>query len=255
MGYNLILVEEKEDYAVITLNRPDRRNALNPEIVSEIGQAVEELLPKENLRSLMITGSGDKAFSAGADLASGFSGDVGGLIDSFHQTLSKIENGPKPVVAAINGHAFGGGCELSMACHFRLIQKGARIGLTESTLGIIPGAGGTQRMPRLIGVAKALDYMIFGKQLEAEEALRVGLVHQVVDDAKAAGEELCRKLAERAPVATRCILEAVIQGVQVPMEQALKIEKERFLQVVKTSDAAEGIQAFFQKRKPQFKGR
>lgn len=254
MEYQNILLEKKEHYGVITLHRPPA-NALNVAIIDEFSHAVDQLVSDSALRSILFTGSGDRIFCAGADLGSGFSGDVDSLMHKFHSTFSKIEESPKPVIAAMNGHALGGGCELALACHFRILQRGARIGLTETNLGIIPGAGGTQRMPRTIGKAKALDLMIFGKQVEAEEALKIGLVHQVADDAFAAAVALAEAIRERAPIATQSILEAVVQGMQKPLDEALQIEVECFKRVVKTSDAAEGIQAFFQKRKPSFTGK
>lgn len=257
MSYKTIKIEKQESFAVVTIDRPPA-NAINVELVQEIGQAFPELEKDENLRSIILTGAGEKIFSAGADLGSGFGGDVDALINGFHTSLLKIERCSKPVIAALNGHAFGGGCEISLACHFRILKKTARIGLTESNLGIIPGAGGTQRMPRVIGRAKALEYMIFGKQVPADEALAVGLVTalseegKVLDDAK----EFARRLAERAPLATKFLIDCVSRGMEAPIEDALyKIEKGNFMQVVKTSDAAEGIQAFFQKRKAEFKGK
>lgn len=253
MAYKHILVEEREHYGLITINRPPA-NALNTEIIGEFSEAMDQLLAQKALRSIIFTGSGEKIFCAGADLSSGFSGDIGELADNFHKTFLKIERSPKPVIAAINGHALGGGCELSLACHFRIMKKGARIGLTETNLGIIPGAGGTQRLPRVIGYARALELMIFGKQLEAQEALQIGLVHQVVEDVLSAAVALAEKIKERAPIATECVIQSVMRGMGRPLPEALEVEKEQFVRVIKTSDAIEGIQAFFQKRKPEFKG-
>jgi enoyl-CoA hydratase/carnithine racemase len=161
------------------------------------------------------------------------------------------------VIAAMNGHALGGGCEIAMACHLRVLKEGARMGQTESNLGIIPGFGGTQRMARLVGRGKALEHMILGTQIPAAECLALGLVNhvskdrQTLDDAKA----LARKIATRPPIATRLIIEAVDDGLAAPIDQALEIETRAFMKVLRTEDASEGIQAFFGKRDPQFKGK
>jgi enoyl-CoA hydratase len=161
------------------------------------------------------------------------------------------------VIAAINGHALGGGCEIAMGCHIRILKETARMGQTESNLGIIPGYGGTQRLPRLVGRGLALEHLILGTQIPAAECFRIGLVNRVskegqtLDDAKA----LARDLAKRPPIATRLLIEAVDDGIQAPIDQALEIETRAFLQSLKTEDAGEGIQAFFQKRPAEFKGR
>jgi enoyl-CoA hydratase/carnithine racemase len=171
--------------------------------------------------------------------------------------LRKIERFPKPVIAAVNGHALGGGCEIAMACHIRIMKETARIGQTESNLGIIPGYGGTQRFPRLIGRAKALEHLILGTQIPAAEALALGLVNRLskegetLSDAKA----LARQIAKRPPVATRLIIQATDDGLNTDIDHGLEAETRAFLEVLKTEDAAEGIQAFFQKREAQFKGK
>ena len=164
---------------------------------------------------------------------------------------------PKPVIAAINGHALGGGCEIAMACHFRLLKEGARMGQTESNLGIIPGFGGTQRMPRLIGKTKALEFMILGTQIPAVECLALGLVNRHTKEGETLNEAkaLARQIGKRPPVATALIIEAVYDGLESPIERALEIETRAFLETLRTEDAAEGIQAFFAKREAQFKGR
>ena len=255
MAYETLVVAREESFAVITLNRPPA-NAISAQLVHELNAAFGEFIDDASVRSLIVTGSGDRIFCAGADLGSAFSG---GNVDDFirfgNSVLRKIERYPKPVIAAMNGHALGGGCEIAMACHFRLLKEGARMGQTESNLGIIPGFGGTQRMPRLIGRAKALEFMILGTQVPAEECLALGLVNRLsqegrtLDDAKA----LARQIAKRPPIATRLILEAVDDGLAAPIDQALEIETRHFTKVLRTEDAAEGIQAFFGKREPQFK--
>src|SRR5437667_11528427 len=257
MAYETLLVDRDDGFAVITLNRPPA-NAISEALVHELDAALGAFVEDESVRSVVITGAGDKIFCAGADLGSAF---TGGNVDSFirlgNSVLRKIERYPKPVIAAMNGHALGGGCEIAMACHLRLLKEGARMGQTESNLGIIPGFGGTQRMPRLIGRTKALEYLILGTQIPAAECLALGLVNRLskdaetLDDAKA----LARQIANRPPLATRLILEAVDDGLEAPIDQALEMETRAFIKSLRTEDAGEGIQAFFGKREPQFKGR
>jgi enoyl-CoA hydratase/carnithine racemase len=207
---------------------------------------------------LIITGAGDRIFCGGADLGSAFSGgDVEAFIRFGNSVMRKMERFPKPIIAAINGHAMGGGCEIAMACHLRLLKETARMGQTESNLGIIPGYGGTQRLPRLIGRTKALEFLLLGTQIPAAECLSLGLVNRLskegetLDDAKA----LARQLAARAPLATAAILEAVDEGLEAPMARSIDVEIDAFMPTLRSEDAAEGIQAFFAKRPPDFKGR
>jgi len=257
MALETLLVSREESFAIITLNRPPA-NAISEPLVRELNDAVSGLADDDRLRAVIITGAGDRIFCAGADLGSAFSG---GNVDAFirvgNSVLRTIERFPKPVIAAMNGHALGGGCEIAMACHLRLLKEGARMGQTESNLGIIPGFGGTQRMTRLIGRAKALEHMILGTQIPAAECLALGLVNhvskegQTLEDAKT----LARQIAKRPPIATRLIIEAVDDGLEAPIDQALEVETRAFLKVLRTEDAAEGIQAFLGKREPQFNGR
>ena len=257
MAYETLLIAREDGFAIVTLNRPPA-NAISEQLVHELDAALGELIEDESVRALIISGAGDKIFCAGADLGSAFSG---GNVDLFirfgNSVLRRIERAPKPVIAAMNGHALGGGCEIAMACHLRLLREGARMGQTESNLGIIPGFGGTQRMPRLIGRTKALEFMILGTQISSEECLALGLVNRlskegrVLDDAKT----LARQIAKRPPIATRLILAAVDDGLEAPIDQALEIETRHFTRVLRTEDAAEGIQAFFGKREPHFRGK
>lgn len=256
MGFETLLFAREESFAVITLNRPPA-NAISEALVRELNDALASVETDEAVRAVIVTGAGDRIFCAGADLGSAFSG---GNLDAFirfgNGVLRKIERFPKPVIAALNGHALGGGCEIAMACHFRLLKESARMGQTESNLGIIPGFGGTQRMPRLIGRTRALEFLILGTQIPAPDCLTLGLVNRLtregetLDDAKA----LARQIAARPPIATRLILESVDDGLQAPIDQALEIETRAFLETLRTEDAAEGIQAFFAKREPRFKG-
>src|SRR6266568_8498702 len=257
MPYETMNVSREESFAVITLNRPPA-NAISETLIKELNAALSELEPDLAVKCLIITGAGDRIFCAGADLGSAFAGpDVGSFLRFGNSVLRRIERFPKPVIAAINGHALGGGCEISMACHIRILKQSARMGQTESNLGIIPGYGGTQRLPRLVGRGLALEHLILGTQIPAQECHRIGLVNRLskegetLNDAKA----LAREIVKRPPVATRLIIEAVDDGYHASIDQALEIETRAFDKVLKTEDAGEGIQAFFQKRSPEFKGR
>jgi enoyl-CoA hydratase/carnithine racemase len=257
MAFETLLLVREANVVIITLNRPPA-NAISERLMQELNEALASVEQDDGVRAVIITGSGDRIFCAGADLGSAFSG---GSVDAFirfgNGVLRRIERFPKPVIAAINGHALGGGCEIAMACHLRLLKSSARMGQTESNLGIIPGFGGTQRMTRLIGRTKALEFMILGMQVPAQECLALGLVNRLsadgatLDDAKA----LAAQIAKRPPIATRLILEAVDDGLEAPIDQALEIEARAFLKTLRTEDAAEGIQAFFAKREAEFKGR
>ncbi len=257
MPFETLIVTKEDGFSIITLNRPPA-NAISEALMKELNEAVSSIQTDDAVRAAILTGAGDKIFCAGADLGSAFSG---GHVDTFirfgNSVLRKIERSPKPVIAALNGHALGGGCEIAMACHFRLLKETARMGQTESNLGIIPGYGGTQRLPRLIGRTKALEFLILGTQISAQECQALGLVNRLckegetLNDAKA----LARQIAKRPPIATRLIIEAVDDGLEAPIDKALEIETRAFLQTFRTEDAAEGIQAFFGKREPSFKGK
>ena len=210
------------------------------------------------IRALIITGAGEKGFSAGFDIKTAGTPEAEKTPARGHEVFRRIEKCSKPVIAAINGFALGGGCELSMSCHFRIMVDSERavVGQPEIDLGIIPGWGGTQRLPRLVGKTKALEMLILGTRIRAPEAQSIGLITKVsqpgelMDDAK----EFARTLAKKAPVAVRIILDAVTRGLEVTLDEGLKIELEGSLQVGKTKDAMEGMMAFVQKREPDFKG-
>ena len=257
MAYETLLFAREERFAVVTLNRPPA-NAISEPLMRELNAALSSVENDDDVRSLIITGTGDRIFCAGADLGSAFSGgDVDTFIRFGNAVVRRIERFPKPVIAAMNGHALGGGCEIAMACHFRLLKETARMGQTESNLGITPGFGGSQRLPRLVGRTKALEFLIMGTQVPASECLALGLVNRLtkegetLNDAKA----LARQIAKRPPIATRLIIEAVDEGLEAPIDKAIDIEVRAFLKSLKTEDASEGIQAFFAKREPSFKGR
>ena len=256
MAYETILLAREESFAVITLNRPPM-NAINETLMRDLNAALSELQADDAVRSLIITGAGDRIFCAGADLGSAFTGDITAFLRFGNSVIRRIERFPKPVIAAINGHALGGGCEIAMGCHLRILRESARMGQTESNLGIIPGYGGTQRMPRLIGRGLALEHLILGTQIPAQECYRIGLVNRLakegetLEDAKA----LARELAKRPPIATRVLIEAVDDGLEAPIDKGIEVEIRAFDRVIRTEDAAEGLQAFFQKRPAAFKGK
>jgi enoyl-CoA hydratase/carnithine racemase len=257
MAYETLILDREESFAVITLNRPPA-NAISEALIHELNVALNAVQTDDAVRAVVITGSGDRIFCGGADLGSAFSGgDIEAFIRFGNSVMRKIERFPKPIIAAINGHAMGGGCEIAMACHLRLLKETARMGQTESNLGIIPGYGGTQRLPRLIGRTKALEYLLLGTQISAAECLALGLVNRLckegetLSDAKA----LARQLAKRAPLASAAIIKAVDEGLEAPMARSIDVELDAFLPTLRSEDAAEGIQAFFAKREPEFKGR
>jgi enoyl-CoA hydratase/carnithine racemase len=257
MAYETLLFSREETFAVITLNRPPA-NAISEQVMKDLADAIASVERDDSVRSVILTGSGDRIFCAGADLGSAFSG---GSVEAFirfgNGVLRRMERFPKPIIAAMNGHALGGGCEIAMACHFRVLKAGARMGQTESSLGIIPGYGGTQRLPRLIGRTKALEFLILGTQIPAEECLALGLVNRLSKEGEVLGDAraLARQIAGRPPIATRLLIEAVDDGLEEPIDKAIEIETRAFLETLRTEDAAEGIQAFFARREPEFRGK
>ena len=257
MAYETLLLSREDSIAVITLNRPPA-NAISEPLIRELNLALIELQGDAAVRAVVITGSGDRIFCGGADLGSAFSGgDVEGFIRFGNSVMRKMERFPKPIVAAINGHAMGGGCEIAMACHLRLLKETARMGQTESNLGIIPGYGGTQRLPRLIGRTKALEFLLLGTQIPAAECLSLGLVNRLCKEGETLNDAraLARQLAGRAPLAMEAIIKAVDEGLDAPMARSIDVELDAFMPTLRSEDAAEGIQAFFAKREPEFKGR
>ena len=262
MAYETILVsmDPKTHVATLTLNRPDRLNTITPQMIEEIDRALAGLERDEGVRCLVITGAGEKAFSAGADVTS--FGDVSkshkvwALSKRTQEVFTRLANFPKPTIAAIDGYAFGGGCELALACDFRIVSRRSKIGQTEVNLGLIPGAGGTQRLVRLIGLAKAKELVLLGSRLTAEEAGAVGLVTRVVDNDAfhASVRELAEKLAKGPPVALRLAKSLLNRAADMPLDAALEAESAAFGLVTSTEDIFEGIQAFMEKREPKFKG-
>ncbi|AGX03340.1 MULTISPECIES: enoyl-CoA hydratase-related protein [Bacillaceae] len=246
--------------AIITLNRPEALNAFNYETLEELQRTVEDIRINPDVRVVIFTGAGDKAFSVGADLKERKTlsqTDVKRNVYKIGEVFSLIESLPQPTIAAINGFAFGGGMELALSCDFRLAAQGTKMGLTETSLAIIPGAGGTQRLPRLIGQAKALELILTARRLTSEEALHYGLLTKAVPLDQLLEE--CLKLAEEmlanGPVALQQAKFAVKQGMNADLQTGLQIERKAYEVTIPTEDRLEALQAFSEKRKPEFKGR
>lgn len=257
--YENILVEIREAVAVITLNRPKVLNALNAATLNELGEALGELSADTAVRAILLTGAGEKAFAAGADiqeLAQVSALDGQALALRGQRLFDRIENCGKPVIACINGFALGGGCELALACTFRIASETAKFGQPEVKLGLIPGYGGSQRLPRLVGKGAALRMILTGEMIPALEALRIGLVEEVVapDQLLTRGEQIARIIAAQAPLAVAKSLEAVYAGYDLPLRQALDLEAGLFGLCCATGDKAEGTKAFLEKRPAEWKG-
>jgi enoyl-CoA hydratase len=260
MSYDTLLLARDGAVATITLNRPAALNALNRQTIDELRRAVLEVRQDESVRVLVVTGAGEKAFVAGADikeLAEGTPLDGREIALRGQHVFDLIENLGKPSIAAINGFALGGGCELAMSCTFRVAADTAKLGLPETSLGIIPGYGGTQRLPRLVGRDRALDLILTGRMVPAEEALNIGLVTRVVPAALLAEEVrgFSQTLASRPPVAVRLAMDAVNRGVEMGLGDGCALEATLFGLVTATDDMKEGTRAFVEKRKPLFTGR
>jgi enoyl-CoA hydratase len=255
-----LTVERDGAVAVVTINRPKVLNALNTATLAELAAAMAALGADGDVRCVILTGAGDKSFVAGADINElAAQSPVGGREHALkgQQVLDTVEHLGKPVIAAINGYALGGGCELAMACTIRIAADRARMGQPEINLGLIPGYGGTQRLARLVGSGRALELMLTGDQIPAAEALRIGLVNRVVPaaDLMAESRALAAAIAAKPPVAVRYILEAVHRGMQLPLREAEVFEATLFGLAASTEDMREGTAAFLQKRKPGFKGK
>ncbi len=262
---NILVEKDAENkIAKIIINRPQRLNALSIDTLDEIFEALRKLEKDDEVRVVIITGAGDRAFSAGFDLQSAMQDPSmlapanSMMIASKGQwVFTQIERFPKPVIAAINGYAFGGGCELALACDFRIMKRGAKIGLTELSLALIPGWGGTQRLPKIVGIAKAKELIMLAKRLDADEAEKIGLVHKAVDPEKFEEEvmALAKQLAEGPPIALRAAKYAINFGYELPAEIGQAIEAAYFGIATGTQDVIEGVRAFFERRKPEFKGK
>jgi enoyl-CoA hydratase len=260
MPFENLLLKRDGPVGVVTISRPAVLNALNRATIDELRRAVLELGHDESVRCLVLTGAGEKAFVAGADiheLASLTPVEASAYARSAQHVLDLIEHLGKPVIAAVNGFALGGGCELALACTFRVAADTARFGQPEVKLGVMPGFAGTVRLPRLVGKGRALDLLLTGRMVDAREALDIGLVNRVVPAARLLEDtaSLGQMLAEQAPAAVRTIIESVHRGFEMPFSEAASYEAALFGLVFSTEDMREGTQAFLEKRKPLFKGR
>ncbi len=260
MAYQTLLFDVRDGIAFVTINRHDKLNALNDQVMAELGQAADRITSEDAIRGVILTGAGPKAFVAGADIADlaqqgPFDGKARAL--RGQGVLRRLETCGKPVVAAVNGFALGGGCELAMACHIRIASDTAKFGQPEVKLGIAPGYGGTQRLPRLVGKGRALQLILSGEMIDAAEAYRIGLVNKVVPaaDLAAESEKLVRGILAMGPLAVRLSLEAVERGLDMSMEEGLLLEANHFGLLAATADMKEGLTAFLEKRAPKFSGR
>lgn len=260
MAYENLLYELKDGVARITFNRPKVLNALNRRTMEELDDCLAGAERDEQVRALILTGAGEKAFVAGADINElAQSTPIGGKQTSLHGqgVLHRLETMGKPSIAAINGFALGGGCELALACTLRVAARTARLGQPEVKLGILPGYGGTQRLARLCGRGIAYALVLTGEMITAEEALRIGLVNQVVEPGElpAAAEALAGKIIANAPLAVKFSMEAIGRGLEMPQEEGLLLEANLFGLLCATEDMKEGTRAFLEKRPAQFKSR
>jgi enoyl-CoA hydratase/carnithine racemase len=254
MAYSNITVETKDFVTVVTLNRPPM-NSVNLGIREELDQLVTEVQTSKDTRVVIVTGAGEKAFCAGMDVSDVANIDMGpGGID----VCNKVERSLKPFIAVINGHALGGGCELAMACHFRFMTDNpkAQIGCPELNLGLTPGWGGIQRMPRIIGKSKALDFIFFSKKVSGPEALALALVDKVCPAADLMKEAMsyATALSRRAPISVSAVLEGMTVGLEKGINAGLEIDRKWIEKLKASTDAVEGMTAFFEKREPKFKG-
>jgi len=260
MIYQTLQFEVRDGIAFVTVNRPDKLNALNDQVMLELSSAVDRITTEAEIKGAILTGAGPKAFVAGADI-----GDLSrqGPFDGKARSqrgqgvLRRLETCGKPVIAAINGFALGGGCELAMACHIRIAGENAKFGQPEVKLGIAPGYGGTQRLPRLVGKGVALQLILTGEMIDAQEAYRIGLVNKVVPtaDLLSESEKMMRGILAMGPLAVRLSMEAVDRGLEMSLDEGLLLEANYFGLLAATQDTKEGLTAFLEKRSAKFQGR
>ncbi|MBK5257719.1 MAG: enoyl-CoA hydratase/isomerase family protein [Vicinamibacteria bacterium] len=261
MAFTTLLVEKRDDgIAVITVNRPDKLNALNAVVIGELDAAITELDLDQDVRALIVTGTGEKAFVAGADIAELSKAtpiEARALALRGQRVFDRLERFRGPVIAAVNGFALGGGCELALACHVRIASEHARLGTPEVKLGLICGYGGTQRLPRLVGRGRALEILLSGEMVAADEAFRIGLVNRVVGKDALMGEavSLLKKMLANAPLSLQYTIESVNAGLDMKLADAQDHEATLFGVLCSTADKAEGTSAFLEKRPAKFQGK
>ena len=259
MPYASITLSVTDRVATITVNRPDKLNALNAATIGELGEAIDDVRQREDVGGVILTGAG-RAFVAGADISELAAQTP---LQAKQRALRgqgifrRFETSPKPVVAAVNGFALGGGCELAMACHIRIASEAAKFGQPEVKLGICPGYGGTQRLPRLVGMGRALQLLMTGEMIDAAEAYRIGLVNRVVPatDLLSAADAVLRQMLANGPLALASCIESVVRGTESSLDDGLTLEANHFALLAGTQDMTEGTRAFLEKRPPAFAGR
>lgn len=259
MSYASITLAIADRVATITVNRPDKLNALNAATIGELGEAIDEVRERDDVGGAILTGAG-RAFVAGADI-----GELSAQtsLQAKQRALRgqgvfrRFETSPKPIIAAVNGFALGGGCELAMSCHVRIASEAAKFGQPEVKLGICPGYGGTQRLPRLVGMGRALQLLLTGEMIDAAEAYRIGLVNRVVPAGELLGaaDALLRQMMANGPLAVAACIESVVRGTETSIEDGLTLEASQFALLAGTQDMTEGTKAFLEKRAPAFAGR
>ncbi|MFN3306318.1 MAG: enoyl-CoA hydratase/isomerase family protein [Candidatus Kapaibacteriota bacterium] len=259
MEFKTILFQKELNYSIVTLNRPDKLNALNFELFTELNEAIKLIELDREIEAVILTGAGEKAFAAGADIKELHeSDDITGVHFSQYgsKVMLRLENLRKPVVAAVNGFALGGGCELAMSCHIRFASENAKFGQPEVNLGIIPGYGATQRLPRLVGRAKALELILSGNMIDAYEAEKIGLVNKVYPQNELIPKtiEFVQNMLSKGTLAISTALDCVLASDFMPLIEGLEYESRMFGKLCGTYDFKEGTKAFLEKRKPNFKG-
>jgi enoyl-CoA hydratase len=259
MPYTTLTLDVADRIATITVNRPDKLNALNGTVIAELGQAIDEARGRDDVAGVLLTGAG-RAFVAGADIseiATNSPIEAKRLARRGQEVFRRFETSPKPVIAAVNGFALGGGCELAMACHVRLASEHAKFGQPEVKLGLVPGYGGTQRLPRLVGKGRALQLLLTGEMIDAQEAWRIGLVNAVLPAAELLdrARAMLGQMLANAPLALALCIEAVNAGYDLSLDDALQHESTAFGLAAATEDMHEGTRAFLEKRPPSFAGK
>jgi enoyl-CoA hydratase len=259
MAFETLTLTVAERIATVTVNRPDKLNALNDRVIAELGQAIDEIQSRDDVGGVILTGAG-RAFVAGADikeLSAHGAISAKALAQRGQSVFDRFERSAKPVIAAVNGFALGGGCELAMACHIRIASDAAKFGQPEVKLGLMPGYGGTQRLPRLVGTGRAMQLLLTGEMIDAAEAYRIGLVNRVVagDQLIATATEMMRQILANAPLAIAQTIEAVNRGFELSLGDALALEATGFGLLAATEDKGEGTAAFLAKRAPVFTGK